>query len=55
MNYTDVDDKTIKGSIQEKYIIEFTENTELHSKDINTLNIKPATIYCAATKHIKKW
>ena len=56
MNYTDVDDKTIKGSIQEKVpLFEFTEKYRIaFHEDINTLNIKPATIYCAATKHIKE-
>ncbi len=56
MNYTDVDDKTIKGSIEQKIpLAEYTEKYRIaFHKDLDTLNIKPATIYCPATKHIKE-
>jgi len=56
MNYTDVDDKTIKGSIEQKIpLFEYTEKYRLaFHEDLDKLNIKPATIYCAATKHIKE-
>jgi len=56
MNYTDIDDKTIKGSIQEK--ISLHEYTSKYIKafleDIKSMNIQPATIYCPATQHIKE-
>ncbi len=56
MNLTDVDDKTIKGSIQEK--IPLSEYTDKYKKaffeDIKTLNILPANIYPSATEHIKE-
>ena len=54
MNYTDIDDKTIKGSRAEKIPLEeFTEKyRKAFHEDIKTLNIMPAEIYCAATKHI---
>jgi cysteinyl-tRNA synthetase len=56
MNYTDVDDKTIKGSINEKIpLTEYTEKYEkLFQEDIKKLNILPAEIYCPATEHIKE-
>ena len=54
MNYTDVDDKTIRGATQNK--IPLNEYTEKYKKafmnDIKTMNILPADIYCAATEHI---
>ena len=54
MNFTDVDDKTIKGSIANK--VPLMEFTELFKKafldDVKTLNILPAEIYCSATEHI---
>jgi cysteinyl-tRNA synthetase len=54
MNYTDVDDKTIKGSVQEKIpLIEFTEKyKKAFLEDAGSLNILPAEVYCAATDHI---
>ena len=56
MNYTDVDDKTIKGSISESLpLSEYTERYELaFREDIAKLNILPADIYCPATEHIKE-
>lgn len=54
MNYTDVDDKTIKGSVEKG--VSLSEFTSVYKKeflnDIKTLNIIPAEIYCAATDHI---
>ncbi len=54
MNLTDIDDKTIKGAIENK--IALTQFTDKYKKgffeDIKTLNILPADIYCAATEHI---
>ncbi|HJW96588.1 MAG TPA: cysteine--tRNA ligase [archaeon] len=56
MNLTDVDDKTIKGSMKEG--VSLKEFTERYSKDffedIKGLNIKPATLYPKATEHIKE-
>lgn len=54
MNYTDVDDKTIKGSIAQNTLLEtYTEKYEgAFQEDIAKLNILPADIYCAATEHI---
>ena len=54
MNYTDVDDKTIKGSINERLALsEYTTKYEnAFREDIAKLNILPADIYCAATEHI---
>ncbi|MDD3083644.1 MAG: cysteine--tRNA ligase [Candidatus ainarchaeum sp.] len=56
MNLTDIDDKTIKGSIEEK--IPLNEFTEKYKKaffeDIKILNILPADIYPEATEHIKE-
>ncbi|MEK6959324.1 MAG: cysteine--tRNA ligase, partial [archaeon] len=56
MNYTDIDDKTIKGSILEKVsLYEFTEKYKLaFHEDLKTMNILPAEIYCPATEHIKE-
>ena len=54
MNLTDVDDKTIRRSQERK--IELGEFTEFYARaffeDIKKLNIKPATVYPRATKHI---
>ena len=54
MNLTDIDDKTIKGSIEAN--IPLTEFTDKYKKaffdDIKTLNITPADVYPAATDHI---
>jgi cysteinyl-tRNA synthetase len=54
MNYTDVDDKTIKGSISEGLALsEYTQKYEVaFREDVAKLNILPADIYCAATEHI---
>lgn len=56
MNLTDVDDKIIKKSIQEKkQAMEISENYILaFLEDINKLKIKPATIYPKATAHMKE-
>ncbi len=54
MNLTDVDDKTIKGSIKEG--VNLKKYTEKYKaaffEDIKTLNIKPAFAYPEATEHI---
>lgn len=54
MNLTDVDDKTIKGSISEK--IPLDKYTERYIKaffdDLDMLGIDRADIYPAATKHV---
>ncbi len=54
MNLTDVDDKTIKGSIHEKITLsEFTDKyKKAFFEDIKKINILPADIYPAATEHI---
>jgi len=54
MNYTDVDDKTIKGSIEQKLpLSEYTEKYKIAMReDIAKLNILPAQVYCSATDHI---
>ncbi len=56
VNITDVDDKTIKGSIQEgKSLEEFTKIYEqAFFEDEKKLNIKPASFYPKATSHIKE-
>jgi len=56
MNITDVDDKTIKSSIQENLSLkEYTEKyTKEFLKDLKTLNIGPADIFPRATDHIKE-
>ncbi len=56
MNLTDVDDKIIKKSIQEKkQAAEISENYILaFLEDINKLKIKPATLYPKATAHMKE-
>ncbi|MCX6803983.1 MAG: cysteine--tRNA ligase [Candidatus Diapherotrites archaeon] len=54
MNFTDVDDKTIRASIQNKMAL--SEYTQPFKKaflaDVKLLNILPAEIYCSATEHI---
>jgi cysteinyl-tRNA synthetase len=54
MNLTDIDDKTIKGSIRENVTLE--EYTKKYKKsffeDVRALNILPAENYPAATEHI---
>ncbi|MDD4251064.1 MAG: cysteine--tRNA ligase [Candidatus ainarchaeum sp.] len=54
MNLTDIDDKTIKGSIREKTTLsEFTQKyKDAFFEDIKTLNILPADFYPEATQHI---
>jgi len=56
VNITDVDDKTIKGSIKErKSLKEFTEKYEkAFFKDEERLNIEKADKYPKATEHIKE-
>ncbi len=55
MNITDIDDKTIKGSIKEG--ISLKEYTKKYEKaffeDLDTLNIERAEVYPEATKHVK--
>lgn len=54
MNLTDVDDKTIKGSQQQRVPLE--EFTDFYVKaffeDIKALNIEPADVYPKATDHV---
>ncbi|MDH5682219.1 MAG: class I tRNA ligase family protein, partial [Spirochaetota bacterium] len=54
MNLTDVDDKTIKNSIQQGMSLsDYTRQyKDAFFQDINTLNISPAKQYPAATEHI---
>lgn len=56
MNLTDIDDKTIKKSQQEK--IPLNQLTEKYNnaffEDIKKMNILPATSYTKATDHIKE-
>ena len=56
MNITDVDDKTIKTSIEQKISLrDYTEKyTKEFFKDLKTLNIEPADIFPKATDHIKE-
>ena len=56
MNITDVDDKTIKRSQeQRKSLKKFTKfYTNAFYEDIKTLNIKPANVYPQATEHISE-
>jgi len=56
VNITDVDDKTIKGSIKEgKSLKEFTDKYEkAFFEDESSLNIKKASVYPRATEHIKE-
>ncbi len=56
MNITDIDDKTIKRSAEEKIgLRELTERyTREFFKDLETLNIKKADVYPRATEHIKE-
>jgi cysteinyl-tRNA synthetase len=56
MNYTDVDDKTIKGSIAQKVPLgEYTAKyIKAFREDLNSMRIEPASIYCPATEHIKE-
>ena len=54
MNITDVDDKTIKKTVEEgKSLSEITSHyTDLFNHDLKTLNILPADHYPAATNHV---
>ncbi len=54
MNITDVDDKTIRGSIREKLSLkDYTSKYEkAFFEDLDTLNIKRASVYPRATEHI---
>lgn len=54
MNITDVDDKTIRGALQEKVSLsEFTgKYTEAFFEDLKKLNIEPAEFYPRATDYI---
>lgn len=54
MNITDIDDKTIKGALQEKISLkEFTQRyTDAFFDDIKTLNIEPVEHYPFATDYI---
>ena len=56
VNITDVDDKTIKNSILENKILEeFTKKYEkAFFDDEKKMNIKKASVYPKATKHIKE-
>jgi cysteinyl-tRNA synthetase len=56
MNLTDVDDKTIKGSMQQGISLnEYTKKyKDAFFEDIKTLNIEKAETYPEATKHIKE-
>src|SRR3990167_10330016 len=55
-NITDVDDKTIKRSIQKKMSLHnLTEKfTNIFFSDLKKVNIKPAVKFPRATKHIKQ-
>jgi cysteinyl-tRNA synthetase len=54
MNLTDIDDKTIRGAIQEGVALrEFTEkHVATFFEDLKTLNVSPAAHYPRATDHI---
>ncbi len=56
MNITDVDDKTIRGSIEKN--MPLSEYTEIYKnaffEDIKRLGIMPATFYPSATDNIKE-
>jgi cysteinyl-tRNA synthetase len=56
MNLTDIDDKTIKGSIENNMALsEFTEKyKKAFFEDIKFLNILPAEYYPSATDYIKE-
>ncbi|MBI2129137.1 cysteine--tRNA ligase [Candidatus Woesearchaeota archaeon] len=56
MNFTDVDDKTIKGSQKEGTTLdEFTvKYKKIFFEDLETLNIEKAEYYPEATKHIRE-
>jgi cysteinyl-tRNA synthetase len=54
MNLTDIDDKTIRGSIAEKIpLLQYTKRySDAFFKDLETLGIERAEVYPAATDHI---
>lgn len=56
MNLTDVDDKTIRGALQEK--LPLAESTKRYKdaffEDLNTLRVEKAEVYPAATDHIQE-
>lgn len=56
MNITDVDDKTIKGAIEQKLSLEaYTQiYTEAFFEDLKNLNVLPADHYPKATDHIQE-
>lgn len=56
MNLTDVDDKTIKGAIQQKISLdEYTKTyKDAFFADLKTLNIQPAEHYPAATDYVNE-
>ncbi|MFH1358447.1 MAG: cysteine--tRNA ligase [archaeon] len=56
VNITDVDDKTIKGSIKEgKKLKDYTKIYEdAFFEDEKAMNIEPASVYPRATEHIKE-
>lgn len=56
MNLTDIDDKIIRRANAENRSAESvaTEFSEAFKKDIKHLNVKPATLYPKATKHIQE-
>tara|TARA_Y100000310_G_scaffold112011_1_gene110448 strand:- start:8604 stop:9992 length:1389 start_codon:yes stop_codon:yes gene_type:complete len=56
MNITDVDDKTIKGSMKQGISLKkFTDKyTKAFFEDLEMLNIEPAGVFPRATEHIKE-
>lgn len=56
MNLTDIDDKTIRGALQEKVALKtFTKRYgEAFFEDLKTLRIQRAEKYTAATDHLKE-
>ena len=56
MNLTDIDDKLIKKSIEEKIPVSeiARKYSEAFFEDIKRLKIKPATLYPKATEHINE-
>jgi len=56
MNLTDVDDKTIKNSIQQRLALDkYTKKfKDAFFDDVKTLNIEKADVYPEATKHVSE-
>ncbi len=56
MNITDVDDKTIAGALRTgQSLADYTETyAQAFFQDLETLHIKPATLYPRATEHIEE-